>query len=74
MVTLAERGPEEAWARSFAPMAETLDETIFKYMKAGDYETRVVKVPLAAPAVASVQDCPARAGGWSYCLISCRRA
>ena len=55
MATLAQEGPTRAWALAFAPGAGGLDEAIYAYMKVGEYQFRVLKVPLTSPALATIR-------------------
>ncbi len=63
MATLAQQGPRWAWAESFGPIDETLDEEIYRYMKVGAYDAVIVKVkpaPLVPAAVAAASPAEAQ--------------
>lgn len=55
MATLAQEGPERAWAATFAGREEALDKAVFGYLKQGDYLQYTLKVPVPPPAVARLE-------------------
>lgn len=52
---VADSGPEQAFKLAYGGGGEELDQAIFKYMKQGQYQQVVVKVPLTPPATVQLE-------------------
>lgn len=61
LAQVAQLGADPAFERSFGGRGDTLDKAIFKYMKQGQYQQVVIKVPLTPPAAVQVEAASAAA-------------